>query len=60
MDVAYALDTVTPERAAEVLPMLQTILGVSKYGMPEMIDAMSQFLNARWETDHPVEVEWVY
>jgi hypothetical protein len=59
MEVAYALDTVTPERAAEVLPMLQTIFGRSKHGMPEVNDAMRQFLNARWETDHPVDMEWV-
>jgi hypothetical protein len=57
--VADALGTVTPERAAEVLPMLQTISGRSKWGIPEVIDTMSQFLDAHWETDHPVEVEWV-
>jgi hypothetical protein len=57
--VADALGTVTPERAAEVLPMLQTISGRSKRGIPEVIDTMSRFLDARWETDHPVEVEWV-
>jgi hypothetical protein len=54
--VADALGTVTPERAAGVLPMLQTI-STSNRDLPEVVDAMSRFLDARWETDHPVEME---
>jgi hypothetical protein len=57
--VANALGNVTPERAAEVLPMLHTIEGRNKWGIPAVIEAISPFLDARWETDHPVDMEWV-
>jgi len=54
--VSEALGSVACERAAEVLPVLDTIKVRGKW--PEL-EIMSTFIDARLEMGHPVEVKWV-
>jgi len=59
-DIAYVLGELTGERAAEVLPLLRTVVFHGPgYIRPSVNHLLGPFIDARKLSDHPVAVSWM-
>ena len=58
VDIAFVLRELTAEGAAEVLPMLHTVMLYARV-KPLAIHILRPFIDARKLSDHPVAVSWI-
>ena len=58
VDIAWVLGELTAERAAEVLPMLYTVVFHAQV-KPLVTHILRPFIDARKLSDHPVAVSWM-
>jgi hypothetical protein len=58
IDFAYVLSELTAERAAELLPMLHTIV-FYELEEPSVTRLLTRFIDARKVSDRPVAVSWM-